>query len=312
MGFIRGSLFVIVSVLLLVSMMLSGIFLNFSLSLQYGNLKEEVVPFVENLTSDMGLDRQFGNQIIDVAQIYCTNEDSLSFSTKDFDLPISQNYEVDISCESIEKGVDAVVSEASERIFEKMYYQDYDCTITECFEESKSPMFLISEDTKDYLQRKYKETMLFSSLLLVPAFFLMQRKRDFPLTIGVLVIVASLPLLGLNKLFLIIPDNMMKEIISIFFNQTNFVFVRMIIIGVSLVGVGLLFKLFGAGFKIKEFISKIKSKEKKLGKSKESEEKDEKNKLKKQDKEKSNKEISQRIRRNLNLKKDNKDNESED
>lgn len=256
MGIIRGGLFVIISVLLFTFMIISSLFLNFSLSLEYENLQEGITNIVYNLTQEGTLADQLNQQVINAAKVYCE-------VTQNSDLVIEQwGQEISVSCESINLGLEEIVAEFTSNLLEEVYYKEYDCDFIDCFEELGNPLFLVSEKTKDFLHEKYQQTLIISLILLIPSFLLIQKKRDFPIVLGILIILASMPLIGLKKLLSLLPENVVTEVSSIFFIQTNSIVIRMVIIGVVLILFGIVFKMFGLGFKIRNLIEKIRNSKK--------------------------------------------------
>jgi len=275
MGFVRGSLSVIVGVLIFISLMLSGIFLNLSLSLQYENVRDGITPIVSNFTDESDSVGRISEKAISVAQIYCNITNQSNFMIQE------GNYNINISCESVAEGKDSVIDEVVGEILYDVYYEEYNCTFLECFEETEAPFFLISEKSQEYWQGKFRYALILSLVLLVPFFFLMQKRKNFPLVVGSLIIIASLPLLGFGKIISALPDNILTNMGAIFFTQSHFVFLRMIIFGGIFIVVGVLIKLFGVGFGIRNLIEKIRTSKKEQSIKKSSVKKDSKKNLKK-------------------------------
>lgn len=267
MGIIKGGLLVIVSVLLFLSILLTGIFWTFSLSLQYDNVEEEAVSVGREIIEQSSLDSQI-QQISGQVETYCeTGNES--------DFVINQGgYTIDVSCETAEQGSEAVINETISDITEGVYYDEYNCKFLNCIQESDIPLVLLSEKSKDYWQEKFYYTLLISVILLIPAFLFIEKKSGLPILAGSLIIIASLPLLGIEKLLSYLPENAVLSILEIFFTQSGSVFTKMIIIGILVLVIGIIFKLFKVGFKIREFFDKIKNSK---GKDKKKESKEIKN-----------------------------------
>ena len=100
MGFFRGGLLFFVSVLLLFSLITLGSFLTVAFSLEYDNVKSEVTPIIENLTSGELIDflpEEFREdndmrfnltdemrKALDIMKKYCENETYYVFSTEGY------------------------------------------------------------------------------------------------------------------------------------------------------------------------------------------------------------------------------------
>jgi membrane-bound ClpP family serine protease len=89
--------------------------------------------------------------------------------------------------------------------------------------------------------------------------FLFKRKYDLLFLSGIVLIVSSLLLMGIGKLISMFSNQIISGIALIFFSQTNFVFIRMLIAGIALIVAGLIVELFRAGFKIYDMFSRFEN-----------------------------------------------------
>jgi cell division protein FtsL len=55
-----------------------------------------------------------------------------------------------------------------------------------------------------------------------------------------------------------LSNEILKKISNLFFIENKKVFVYMLLIGIILISIGIIFKIFNIGFKINSFIEKIK------------------------------------------------------
>ena len=90
-------------------------------------------------------------------------------------------------------------------------------------------------------------------------FFLVSEKIDLPIIVGFLIILSSLPILGINKIISLIDFPFIK-IIPILFSESGFVFSLMFIIGIAFMGFGILAKFFHAGHFLLEKMNSSSSK----------------------------------------------------
>ena len=138
-----------------------------------------------------------------------------------------------------------------------MYYQQYDCNYWDCFSKYTPPFFLISQKSQSYWNDLlyYSITAVILSAILL--FFLFKRKYNLLFMSGIVIIVSSFLILGIEKLLAIFSNQIIFNITILFFSQSGFVFVRMFIGGIILIFTGLIVELFRAGFKIYNMFSRI-------------------------------------------------------
>lgn len=101
MGFLRGSAFVIVSVLLFMSLLGAGFFYMVSLSLEYDVVKGELVGPAEQMVRDMGVYDDFANNF-GVMEEYCSG--NLVFKWN------GEGTSYDLPCEVINGGSESVIN----------------------------------------------------------------------------------------------------------------------------------------------------------------------------------------------------------
>lgn len=264
MGFIRGALLVVACVALFILLFVGNILLTVSSSLKYENVKPELVSFLGDVLEEQFSIEEKLNQLLPAIELYCQVNQQYLFNYGGYTFTIPCNVAMEGSDALIESGVNALV--------DQYYYADYECDFWNCFGEEDVPLFLVSEKAQDYWQSKFYLVFFFSIALALLVFFLVQKKINFFFLVGALTIVSSLPLIKLEKiapLFANAPGEMadyVPKIILMFFNQAQSVFIKVLIIGVMLVIIGIVLKLFHIGFIISNFFEKIKPQ--KFGKSK--------------------------------------------
>ncbi len=251
MGFIRGSLFVIVSVLLFLSLFGAGFFYMVSLSLDYDVLKENLVNSSDVAVREMGVyDELF--LVFPMMDLYCLNNSAFNFDS---------GYGVfDIPCEIVAKGIDEVFYYALGEFVMGSYYNDYNCSLLECWEETKNPSFLISDKTRNYTENKFYFLIFASFVLIGLVFLLIEKKSNLPFVVGGLLVVVSLPFMKLDSALSFIGDKMIVGFVSIFLTQTYSVFLKFMFLGVFVLVIGIIWKLFLIGFKVNKFVGWVKNK----------------------------------------------------
>lgn len=256
MGLIRGGLFYIVCVLLVVSLILAGVFITISKSLSYENLKTELTKISLEKSSEFDINSAFPEM-----QAKCLNNSGggVSFSE-------NSGFNINIPCTVVSQGSEAVLSYAVDSIIGDMYYKEYDCGFFNCFKQGEPPIFLISQHSHDYFKSKFYLMLLTSLVLIILLFFLVENKPNFPITTGIVLIISSLPFMKLDFFSKFFIDASYLYFLSIVLSNTRFIFLIYLISGIALVGVGigLHFYLFGESIaeKIEKWKSKKKEKEK--------------------------------------------------
>lgn len=263
MGFIRGSLVVVASIILFLSFLVGNVFLTLNLSLDYEVVQPELISVVEEVAEgEMGLSMaaldDFG-----VMELYCEDHSEFVFNYEQFD------YTLVIPCDVIVQGSEAVIDHAVEGFVEDVYYRDYDCGFWNCLEENPIPFFLISQKAKNYWNNKFYLLLIVSLVLIGLMFFLVEQKINLPIITGSLLTISALPFMKLEGLLSLVSDNSFFQFFTVFFTKAHTVFLISFILGLIILGAGIGLKLwkFGAGkdkkVSKKEVKEISKSKEKK-------------------------------------------------
>lgn len=247
MGFIRGSLLVIVCLILFVVLLLGNIFFVLSSSLKYENVQEELSSVLEDFTGDqlniIEGDFNLTEKMEEARKFmieHCQNESSYVFS--------EGGYTFVIPCDildEVEEDPSVIVEKGVENIIEQIYYDDYDCDFWNCFEVTGLPLFLVSEKAKNYWQEKFYLTLIAFVVLVVLIFFLTKNKENTPIIAGSLLVLSSLPLLGIRKLVESLLNNfgdIGASFLNIFIGKAGSVFWIVLIAGVIILGAGIALK----------------------------------------------------------------------
>lgn len=251
MGAIRGILLIFVSVLFLVSVFSSFMLFTLSSSLKYDNVKVELTSVVKNIAQDqLGLDKKI-NETLPLMKIYCQTNSEYVMNYL--------NYTVVFPCETILQGGEAIIDYGSNELIKSIYYQKHTCSFFQCFKQEGLPTFLISEQTRVFLLGKFYMLLALSAALFVLMFLLAEKKANAGILSGILVILSALPLTQIDKLLSSLAGSF-SGIVNIFFSASHSVFLIGIIAGSSLLVLGIIFRLFGIGMKISNFISRFKKK----------------------------------------------------
>jgi len=275
MGFVRGGLFVIVSVLFLVSLLVMNSLLVISLSLDYDNIKQELVPVVkEALKENINLISVIEDNRYPLMQIFCKD------SSSELEYVFSeQDYTFTVPCGIVSNGTEAVIDYAVDNFAYEQYYKEYDCDFWNCFKGEGIPIVIVSQHSQDYWQAKFYYFLLISLVLLATMFLLIEKKINLFLVSGSLVILSSLLFAKLDALakwlintFIKIPfssavtsDNFFS-FFNLIFAQSSRVFWIMFVIGIVLLIVGIIAKFFSIGLWINEFFSRFDRKKEEDGK----------------------------------------------
>jgi len=251
MGLIRGILLVFVCVLLFVSFFLMGTFATLDSSLSYETIKPQIKPLLRDtldFTPIYNYESVFEN--------YCVNSTEYVYP--------DVNHTFVLPCNVVANGTEAIIDYQLDILIEDDYHKEYDCKFWNCFKET-GPFFLVSQYAQDYWRSKFYNFLIISILLAGLVFLLVEKKINFPILTGVLLVVSFIPvsvLDSIGKVILKIILSSMKSAVDglssidlnafvlIFFSQANNVFLTGLVIGLALIAVGILLKIFKFGFKI--------------------------------------------------------------
>lgn len=248
MGFIRGLLLVFVSIILLLSVLCSGLFYTISSSLEYNTVQSHAIGVVQPLVEQLNL-TQILNANKGIITTYCQNNPDYVFSY--------QGYTFQFSCQYV-NDTSAIINDAIKNFVSNVYYQQYNCGYWDCFSKYSPPLFLISEKSQQYWLNLFYIALAVSILSIVLLFFLFRKKYDLLFFSGGILVVSALAILGIEKLLATFSNQIVSNIALTFFSQANFVFLRLIIAGSALIFAGLIVELFRAGFKIYNMFSRFR------------------------------------------------------
>ena len=248
MGFIRGLFIIVVSFLLLMTFLAMNLSLTFTLSLQYENVKEIVGPEIKKtVNEEMNLNQEVSERLPEL-QAYCENNTEFVFS--------EQGYTFVIPCELASEGVDVLINESIESVIESVYYKEYDCGFWDCLKEQGTPFFLVSEKSKDYWKGNFIMALIVSAILVILLFLLVSRKYNTLVIPGFLLVLASFPFMKLGIFSSLSTNSLFLSFINIFFSRSQEVFVISLTVGIILIVLGVLIKLFMIGFRVSEWFKK--------------------------------------------------------
>lgn len=260
MGFIRGGLVVIVSILMLVSLLTMNVFWTLNNSLEYNNLKTELLPVVNDFAeSTLNLSANL-EKMYPVMVSYCQNNSEFVLGQGEFTFTIS--------CSKIKEGITPVKNKLLEDAMDSLYYKQYDCNFFDCFNKYQGlPFFIVSENTKDYFSSKFY-LLVFVNLILLALLLLLTETRSNAFIIsGVLMIISGIPFSKLSWILGMFAEKQYLQFFTFLFTQAFSIFVKCLILGAVLIAFGILWKIFSLGFRIKGFFDKFKGEKKEEKKS---------------------------------------------
>ncbi len=251
MGLIRGGLFTIVATIFFIGLLTIGLLVTINHSLEYKNVQENLGDaLMEQVNEQIDLNQTLENISIQ-AEIYCQDNSEISFNSEE--LPV----EINLSCESIDNGEEEILSELINESIEQIYYQDYDCGLTECIDDEQKVFFFFSQDFKEYVESKFYYVFGILIILFILMLLLAENKSNAFVVTGILMAVVSLPFMKLNSFFGFL-DGYLKILFQIFFSKSYSAFIRLFIFGIIFLTLGLIFKFTSLGIKFTEFINKFK------------------------------------------------------
>ncbi len=244
MGFIRGGLLFVLSSLIMFALLAANLSLTFSLSLEDNDFQSLILSdFSEAGGQELNFTKEVEENFDELIE-HCENNTNFEFS--------QDGYGIDIPCEVVDQGPDAVVDEAFNDVIESAIEQQYPESGFGSFSR-----LLFSSKASDYWMNYFYMILIVILVLGLVMFFFTEDKINFPIIFGFLLITSSLPFVAIN-FFLSLLENSILSPISILFSESYTVFLGALILGVSSILFGFGFKFFKIGWSFSEKIGKLK------------------------------------------------------
>ena len=259
MGVIRGILLVLVTVLLFLSIISANLFWTLNLSLSYENVERESAIIAKDFLREINVTSAI-RQISPIMNAYCKNHSNYVFNY--------QGYTFDVPCDSVALGENAVIEEGIKDLVKSVYYTKYDCNFLDCVDKSQIPLFLVSEKAHEFWKNNLYISLIISLVLLALVFLLVEKKTNFPILAGSLLILSSLIFIKLDSVFALFSDSIIFKFLGIFFSMAYSVSLRILITGAALIVLGIVLKVFKIGFGVSNLFSKLKQKKAEISKKK--------------------------------------------
>ncbi|MEK6945216.1 MAG: hypothetical protein AABW63_00285 [Nanoarchaeota archaeon] len=249
MGLIRGGLLIIFGILLFISILATAIFWNLTLSLENQNLKSNLADIVVGQIEQHYGGIQSIQDRLPVIQSYCQNNTDYVFQ---------ENGQVFVvSCDVAGQGQEAVAKNVVANFIDRSYYTEYSCGFWNCFKQGDIPFFLASKQAHDYWQSKLYFVLLTSLILLALVLLFAKDRTGVPFIVGAFMIVSGLIVLKVDVLFSLFGQTL-YQFISVFFNQSFYVFLKFLFFGIGIIIIGIILKIFKTGFKFSNLMEKIR------------------------------------------------------
>lgn len=255
MGFFRGSLLVLVSVVLIIAFLAMNFSLTLNLSLKYNNVEKEAGDSIVNFIKE-------DSNVFGVLESKLPEMNSFCESgLEEKYVFVEDGYTLSIPCSSIYQGSEEVIRAGSQSLIQEVYYKDYTCSFLKCLKEEGTPFFLVSEKSKDYWEGKFVFFLTISLVLMALVLILCESKYNAFILSGVLLSLSSLPFIKFKGFFSSV-DSTILTFFNILFSRSKDVFAIMILIGIVLIVIGIIMKLFFTGFKIHQWFENLRMKDK--------------------------------------------------
>jgi hypothetical protein len=192
-------------------------------------------------------------KIYPAIQIYCKTNSNYLFTLT--------NYTFNISCDTALQGTNAIIEEGTKDFIHQIYYTNYNCSFLDCFKNSEIPLFLVSEKAYSFWMDNLYLFSAISFILFVGLFLLVKKKANAFIILGALFIIPSILLIKIDSLFSLFSNETISKFLNIFFSQSFNIALKTLVIGIVLLILGIIFKIFKIGFFISDLISKITKKQ---------------------------------------------------
>ncbi|MFZ1970643.1 MAG: hypothetical protein WAU65_00475 [Candidatus Nanoarchaeia archaeon] len=233
-------------ILLFLSLLTAAISLDLSSSLKYENIQNQAANLSPIINQQFNIIQQV-DENLPLIKNYCNNNPDYVFSY--------EGYVLHFPCQDVNKDEITIITDTIENFISDSYYKTYNCSYWNCFNQY-SPLFLISEKSDNYWQKIFYISLAVFIITTAILFILFKKKQNLPFIVGGFMVIASLPLLGISQILSHLQNVTLSSAASLLFSQSNYIFIRMIIIGVGILLIGIIIELFRAGFKIYDMFSK--------------------------------------------------------
>lgn len=251
MGAIKGIFVVLFSILLFLSLCSTIFFLNLSDALEYKSLQKNSVNFIKDIIKEKTDFDNILSENLQFMQVYCFQKTNSSYS---FNLG---NYTLDVPCKE-NLTVDYILEEGIKNLEEDIYFNEYNCSFIDCFKENELPLFLVSYKTYSFLYKYFYLSLILSFLLALGLFFLLEKKSNLLLLLGVLLIIPSFLSASLRKIPSFFHEPLISQVLNVLLSNSYFLSIKLIVFSVMLIVFWVIFKIFKLGILFSNFISKNK------------------------------------------------------
>lgn len=244
MGLIRGGLLFVLSLLIMIGLLAANLSLTFSLSLEDNSLQSVILSdFSEVGDRELDLTKEVEENFDSLIE-HCENNTNFEFG--------QEGYEIDIPCEIVDQGPEAVIDEAFNDLVESVIEQQYPDSSFRGFSR-----LLFSNNASEYWMNYFYIILGILFTFLVIMFFIIENRFNIPISFGFLLIISSLPFAIANILLPFFTNTFLNPL-SILFAEAYTVFLGALILGVSSILLGFGLKFFNIGWSLSEKIGKIK------------------------------------------------------
>ena len=253
MGALRGGLLILVSIALFFSLFVAGLFLTISLSLDYDNVREELIPVLKDSSKSPVKISDTISKDYTVMEEYCGSYSNYVV-----------NYEgerVVIPCSVISQGKEAVIDYGIDQFVQEVYFGNYDCSFVGCFAEYEIPFFVVSKKMQGDFLTNFGLFLIVIAILSILGFLASEKKSNFFILLSMLLVLSALPFLKFDW-FINLAGGSLQGLLSVFFNKSFLVFKSVAILGAVLLFIGLVSKFFRIGFDVSTIFSKRKPEKK--------------------------------------------------
>ncbi|MBS3094149.1 hypothetical protein J4474_00645 [Candidatus Pacearchaeota archaeon] len=245
MSFLKKSGLTLAIIILVVALIFAGIFLTLSFSLNKSNIQSNAVHFFDYLSTSGGDSPEIQNITAGLI-LRCGAGISNISLPMDF-LSIES---IKLPCSEVFKGNEQVLSFVSKSLINSIYDEKYDCSgLLNCIkvsqEKNNFPSYLVSAQFQAYCYKEFALAFFFVLISLVTIFFLVEKKHNFGFLSGTVVLIVSVVFLLLKKFAVISAQKSgVGSIVNIFLFSSYKVFNIIFAIGLLLLIIGLVLKLY--------------------------------------------------------------------
>jgi len=228
----------IFTIILLITLILSGVLLTLTLSLRYNQVHDPLKDLAKTQLSEQVTQEEIDQYYFFILES-CKNQTEYYFNEQ------GSGLELRLPCDEIKvAGSEGFLDLASEHIIKDIYNREYTCTLTTCMSSSESTdrAFYVSKQAQRIAIKYYIISIIIALVMILFIFFLAETRASWAMIVGTTLIISSFAffnfgiiLSSILNTFVSVGDSTILQSLTFISNNARTVFYTHLGIGIILV-----------------------------------------------------------------------------